>query len=245
MFKKIVTRAHQEERGITGLETAIILIAFVVVASVFAYTVLSAGIFAAERGKEAVHAGLEEARSTLHPRGGVVIFADQRHPTLPVPVNVDTDASGNLTATDSLAVTKISFTVASTLGGEPVDLTPPYTVSGGNLTASNLGHVTIIAYSDQRIFIPDAAWTVDFIGEHTGDYLVEGNEKAAITVWLVNDVGDRYVLGTGEADPFVDRAANLVQTDHTFTLEIKPPTGATLTMERTTPGRLDVVMKLY
>ena len=38
-------RFHGEQRGITGLETAIILIAFVVVASVFAYTVLSAGIF--------------------------------------------------------------------------------------------------------------------------------------------------------------------------------------------------------
>ena len=37
------------ERGITGLETAIILIAFVVVASVFAFTVLSMGIFASER----------------------------------------------------------------------------------------------------------------------------------------------------------------------------------------------------
>ena len=36
------------ERGITGLETAIILIAFVVVASVFAFTVLSTGIFSSE-----------------------------------------------------------------------------------------------------------------------------------------------------------------------------------------------------
>lgn len=243
MFKKIVTRVHHEEKGITGLETAIILIAFVVVASVFAYTVLSAGLFAAERGKEAVHAGLEGARSTLEPRGGMVIFADQRDATHPV--NVDTDASGNLTATDSLAVAKISFTVASTLGGEPVDLTPPYTVGGGNLTASNLGHVTSIAFIDERIFISDAAWTVDFIGKHTDDYLLEGNEKAAITVWLVNDVGNHYALGTGEADPFIDAAANLVKTDHTFTLEIKPPAGATLTMERTTPGRLDVVMNLY
>jgi flagellin FlaB len=33
------------EKGITGLETAIILIAFVVVASVFAYTVLVGGIY--------------------------------------------------------------------------------------------------------------------------------------------------------------------------------------------------------
>ena len=52
----------KHEKGITGLETAIILIAFVVVASVFAFTVLSTGIFASERSKETVFAGLEEAK---------------------------------------------------------------------------------------------------------------------------------------------------------------------------------------
>lgn len=33
-----------DQRGITGLETAIVLIAFVVVASVFAFAVLSTGL---------------------------------------------------------------------------------------------------------------------------------------------------------------------------------------------------------
>ncbi|MEE8363798.1 MAG: archaellin/type IV pilin N-terminal domain-containing protein, partial [Dehalococcoidia bacterium] len=47
----------RDQRGITGLETAIILIAFVVVASVFAFTVLSTGIFSSERSKETVYAG--------------------------------------------------------------------------------------------------------------------------------------------------------------------------------------------
>ncbi|MDP6452158.1 MAG: hypothetical protein QF898_02525 [SAR202 cluster bacterium] len=56
----------------TGLETAIILIAFVVVASVFAFTVLSTGIFSAERGKETIHAGLKGARSSLEIKGAVV-----------------------------------------------------------------------------------------------------------------------------------------------------------------------------
>ena len=61
----------RDQRGITGLETAIILIAFVVVASVFAYTVLSAGIFSSERGKEAIHAGLETARGSMELVGSV------------------------------------------------------------------------------------------------------------------------------------------------------------------------------
>lgn len=60
-----------DQRGVTGLETAIILIAFVVVASVFAFTVLSTGIFAAERSRETVFAGLQQARGTIELKGSV------------------------------------------------------------------------------------------------------------------------------------------------------------------------------
>ena len=67
-IKALVTR----ERGVTGLETAIILIAFVVVASVFAFTVLSTGIFSAERGKETALAGLKQARGTIELKGSVI-----------------------------------------------------------------------------------------------------------------------------------------------------------------------------
>ncbi|MEE8517588.1 MAG: archaellin/type IV pilin N-terminal domain-containing protein [Dehalococcoidia bacterium] len=71
MPSRIMNRLGRDQRGITGLETAIILIAFVVVASVFAYTVLSAGVFSAEKGKQAVHAGLETARSSMEIVGNV------------------------------------------------------------------------------------------------------------------------------------------------------------------------------
>jgi flagellin FlaB len=67
-----VIRLVKQERGVTGLETAIILIAFVVVASVFAFTVLSTGIFSAERGKETIHAGLKGARSSMELKGSIV-----------------------------------------------------------------------------------------------------------------------------------------------------------------------------
>lgn len=71
MLNRLLKKLYHDQRGITGLETAIILIAFVVVASVFAYTVLSAGIFSSEKGKEAVYSGLEQARSSMEVVGGV------------------------------------------------------------------------------------------------------------------------------------------------------------------------------
>lgn len=63
--------AARRQRGITGLETAIILIAFVVVSSVLAYTVLSVGLFSAQKGKEATHAGLDQAGNSMEIVGQV------------------------------------------------------------------------------------------------------------------------------------------------------------------------------
>ena len=95
---------HRGQRGITGLETAIILIAFVVVATVFAFVVLTAGVFSSERGKEAVYAGLEKARGTMELRGGVVVTATG--------------------CPAACAVDKIDFAVAATASGAPVPLNP-------------------------------------------------------------------------------------------------------------------------
>ena len=62
----------KDQRGITGLETAIVLVAFVLVASVFAFAVLSTGLVASEKSKETSLESLKEASSTLMVRGRVV-----------------------------------------------------------------------------------------------------------------------------------------------------------------------------
>lgn len=72
MWKKFIKRLRGKEEGITGLETAIILIAFVIVASVFAYVVLSAGLFSSQKTKEAINAGLQSTMSTLQIKGNVI-----------------------------------------------------------------------------------------------------------------------------------------------------------------------------
>jgi len=74
----------------------------VVVATIFAFVVLTTGVFSAERGKETVYAGLEKARGSMELRGGVVVTS---------------------TGT-TLSVDDIQFAVATTAGGEPVPLNP-------------------------------------------------------------------------------------------------------------------------
>lgn len=59
------------DEGFTGLEAAIVLIAFVVVAAVFSYVVLGAGFFTTQKSQEVVHTGVQQASSTLEIAGNV------------------------------------------------------------------------------------------------------------------------------------------------------------------------------
>lgn len=70
-MRALLKNMFKDQKGITGLETAIILIAFVMVASVFAYVVLSAGLYSAQKAKEAVHAGLDSTMSAVELKGSV------------------------------------------------------------------------------------------------------------------------------------------------------------------------------
>jgi archaeal flagellin FlaB len=92
---------HVGQRGMTGLETAIILIAFVTVASVLAYSVLSAGIFSAEKGKETVYSGLQSAQASLEVHGSVIGDAES----------------------DNASLDYIEFLVGLTIPDEKVDMT--------------------------------------------------------------------------------------------------------------------------
>ena len=104
---KIGEQLKQDRRGITGLETAIVLIAFVVVSSVFAFAALSTGLFSADKSKETIQAGLSEARGTLEVRGSVVAK--------------ESTTTGDI-------VDEIAIQVANAAGGEAVDLTPGKTL---------------------------------------------------------------------------------------------------------------------
>jgi len=70
-IKAQLQKLIREQSGITGLETAIVLIAFVVVAAVFAFTVLTTGLFTSEKAKETTLAGVASVSSALSVKGSV------------------------------------------------------------------------------------------------------------------------------------------------------------------------------
>jgi flagellin FlaB len=234
MFRSVTRESSQ--RGITGLETAIILIAFVVVASVFAFTVLSTGIFASERSKETIFAGIQETKSSLAPRGAVVAYK--------------ADRGGTNT------IYKISFVVSNAVDGEPIDLTPPYSANGAGTDPDiSVGaeYRTVVSYNDENQFMSDVPWTVNWLGNDNADNLLEEGEKAEITVWLlIRDTTEAITSGsatsywtsdTNGANGILATGTILNKNDK-FSLTLSPPDGATLNIERTLPARLDAIMDL-
>ena len=213
----------RSERGITGLETAIILIAFVVVASVFAFTILSSGIFASERAKETVYAGVEETQTTLHPTGGVVALSG--------PVSTTT------------AVNRLTFTISLTNDGDAVELTPAYTAGTSGAAPVSSGNTSplVISYTDSTQHINDTRWSLAWLGNSDGDNLIEGDETAEITVWLHPRASDdSFSLSTSTTAYMNHRLVG----NGKFSLEVPPPVGASFDLQRTMPVQLDTALLL-
>ena len=70
----------RKRKGFTGLEAAIVLTAFVVVAAVFSYVVLNAGFFTTQKSKEVVHTGVEQATSSVELAGDVIGYGWKKAP---------------------------------------------------------------------------------------------------------------------------------------------------------------------
>ena len=105
---------NHDEDGFTGLEAAIVLIAFVVVAAVFSYVVLGAGFFTTQKAQETVHTGVGQATSALEPSGPVMV---------------------NSTAANTVG--NITFYLQLAAGGNPVDMTKvSYTISTSKKVAT-------------------------------------------------------------------------------------------------------------
>jgi len=92
-------------RGLTGLETAIILVAFVITASAFAFVVLNMGMISADQAQSVISSSVEETSAALM---------------------MDTDIIGTFTNTtgaqSTICLTKATFYVRLSQGGTPVDM---------------------------------------------------------------------------------------------------------------------------
>lgn len=136
---------YQSSDGFTGLEAAIVLIAFVVVASVFAYVILGAGFFTTQKAQETVYKSVEQASTNVQIVGNVY----------------------GIQSEGSSGINEICFSLKLTTGSPAVDLsrmqiifstpsTDPATLSHGlvadrsTFTLSGITPVTMLR-EDQQV----------------------------------------------------------------------------------------------
>lgn len=93
----------KDDKGFTGLEAAIVLIAFLVLAAVFSYVMLGEGFFTAQKNQVAVHSGLHQASSSLMLSGDVLV-------------------SGGIDKSGKNVVENIIFYLTNAAGGTSIDL---------------------------------------------------------------------------------------------------------------------------
>ena len=122
----------------------------------------------------------------------------------------------------SSTVDTVTFTVSLVAGGSPVNLADSTSTTGKK--------EVVIGYKDQAQFVNDVSWKVAWIitkqaSIAAADDMLEEGELAEITVTL-----------TSLAPPLGANTA--------FNLEIKPPKGAVLNVNRTTPSAIQKVMDL-
>ena len=154
-------RFGKNDNAFTGLEAAIVLIAFVVVAAVFSYVVLGAGFFTTQKSQEVVHTGVQQASSTLEIVGNVY----------------------GTTATAGSAITVINFTAALAPGGTPVDFDKVV------LTYSNATQLETLAQGTKGQAPGAGQWTIAAVqNEITTDSVLERGEQFDIMTHPTNGI---------------------------------------------------------
>jgi len=110
------------DEGFTGLEAAIVLIAFVVVAAVFSYVVLGAGFFTTQKSQQVVHTGVTQASSTLQVVGNVYGTA------------IPADVTGGV-------IDAVNFSIGLAPGGTPVDISQLTVVVSNTTFVDSLSYI--------------------------------------------------------------------------------------------------------
>jgi archaeal flagellin FlaB len=177
MKKTIVTN----EPAFTGLEAAIVLIAFVVVAAVFSYVVLGAGFFTTQKSQETIYRGVEQATSNIQVVGQIY--------------GIDSGSTGT--------INKFQFSLGLGPGSPPMDLSKMTIVV---TTPDNNNDVHTLTYSGEASAGSEFGVLNPATQKH--DRAISGKNQEIISIVLATGIGANQKVtielrpGVGAALPF-------------------------------------------
>jgi len=217
---------RHSHRGVIGVESAIVMIAFVIVAAALAFVVLNMGFSTTQKTKQAIISSTAEASSSLEIAGKVTGSGDV--------------SAGKLNAT--------AIPVKIVAGGASINLNPANaairyigdTVEYGNIYAGAITsgvHDTLASAMQQAV-------TAGYITSNPVN-ASSPTETKAIFYFNVNR-NNNFILDQGEHGMF---AIAFSESDRPQSLdiiraEVILPSGAPLTMERTVPNISSVIVDL-
>jgi len=207
----------RNDKAFTGLEAAIVLIAFVVVAAVFSYVVLGAGFFTTQKSQEVVHTGVSQASSSMEIIGQVYGHA----------------VSTTKDSTSAAHLAYIRFTIGNTAGGSGLDVTKIVVSYADETTRdpdvtyqSETGSALITKLktkSGETGSTAELYWGVIEKINHDEDDVLEP--------------GEQFVIG-------VTMPAT-AKVNVPFTVNLQPTVGAVFSLKKTVPASIDEVNLLY
>jgi flagellin FlaB len=212
----LMSSLKHNDGGFTGLEAAIVLIAFVVVAAVFSYVVLGAGFFTTQKAQQTVYSAVGQSSSTLEVIGNVY--------------GLNANQSGNTTGYNqpSSAVNFVTFNLGLAAGGTPVDMSKTV------LVYSNADHlITLQGPTNWTVTTDPAVVTASA----SGSWSVTSDQNPPTSYTGTLSPNEQYTITCFIHDG--------IPANDKFTLEIRPAIGAAFGITRTVPGSISAVNLLY
>ncbi len=234
----LIQKGHRHtHRGIIGIESAIVLIAFVIVAAALAFVVLNMGFTTAQKAKTTIVSTLAESGSSLEIEGKAIGSSYQ-------------PAGGK----PSLNATSFPIKIAGS--GDSVNLSPGITAIkylSNLITYDNIyaGTLNPTSFSKLETAVNQADTNNLFAGQSPFQGGLDGDsndwpvETTAFIYWTVaRNTNDILEAGEHANLAIVFAAGDRPQELDTIRVEIIPPSGASLTITRQIPNITTEVVDL-
>ncbi|MEM2522947.1 MAG: archaellin/type IV pilin N-terminal domain-containing protein [Candidatus Bathyarchaeia archaeon] len=207
-------RLFRNKRGIVGVEAAIVLIAFIIIAAAFSYVVINMGFYTTQKTKEVMQSGLEESLCALQLDGSISAKTnDQAYiewVILPVKLSA---GRGEMDLKNGSMVISVYLPNATLLS-----------IYNGAYLGADADCDLLIKNLSQQYRMNETDMAMFALYNDDGDTCLEPTEKAFLVIHLNSTVtglpGVRHTIADYEV----------------FKIEVKGAKGAALSIVRTAPG---------
>jgi len=225
----------KKKKGIVGIEAAIVLIAFVIVAAALAFVVLNMGMYTTQKSKEVMSQALNEASSALEVDGSVMAYvlssSDITHQDYTgFGIYANKNAEGKVVAI--LIPLKISpGQQAVDLSKDKIDVVIRLP-NGTYAKANTEDPKEATAPVDYKDLVNDTLEGIQTV--KATFYFVQSNQAYGVPAFNVLEIGEKVVL------VIVVSGDLALKQYEKFVVEVRPLAGAPLTVERVIPPTLPV-----